>query len=73
VAITGVSDRAFMANSAARLVDTKGEPEAIEAVASGALDGAEVSSDIHAPADYRAHLTRVAVRRALTTALGRSA
>jgi carbon-monoxide dehydrogenase medium subunit len=73
VAITGVSDRAFMANSAARMVDTKGEPEAIEAVASGALDGAEVSSDLHAPADYRAHLTRVAVRRALTTALGRSA
>jgi carbon-monoxide dehydrogenase medium subunit len=73
VAITGVSDRAFMAESAARLVDTRAEPEAIDAVAKGALDGAEISSDLHAPANYRAHLTRVAVRRALTTALGRSA
>lgn len=72
VALTGVSDRAFLAASAARLVDTRGEPEAIAAAADGALEGVEVTSDLHAPADYRAHLARVAVRRALTRALGRS-
>ncbi|MGH7559387.1 MAG: FAD binding domain-containing protein [Gemmatimonadales bacterium] len=72
VAITGVTDCAFLAGSAERLVGTAGDAAAIAAVADGALLGIETSGDIHAPADYRAHLARVAVRRALTTALGRS-
>lgn len=72
VALTGVTDRAYLADSASRLLNTKADPDAIAAVADGALDGIDVSGDLHAPADYRAQLARVTVRRALTTALGRA-
>ena len=55
-----------------QLVGTKGEAEAIQRVASQALDGLDILGDIHAPAEYRRHLAAVAVRRALTTALERA-
>jgi carbon-monoxide dehydrogenase medium subunit len=72
VALTGVSERAYLAASAATLVGTKGEPDAIGRAADGVTDGIEASSDIHAPAEYRAHLARVAARRALSAALARA-
>jgi carbon-monoxide dehydrogenase medium subunit len=71
VALTGVSDHAFLAGSAASLVGTTADAAALGAVADGALEGISVNSDIHAPADYRTHLARVAVRRALSQALER--
>jgi len=72
VALTGVSDHAFLAASSQALVGTTGDAAAVAAVADGALTGVSVNGDIHAPADYRAHLTGVAVRRALAIALGRA-
>lgn len=71
LAMTGVSDRAYLVKAAEQLVGTKGEPEAIEKVAAQAADGVEVNGDIHAPADYRRHLATVAARQALQKALVR--
>jgi len=70
VAITGVSDHPFLVASAASLVGTTADAAARAAVADGALSGVTVNSDLHAPADYRSHLARVAVQRALAAALG---
>ena len=72
LAMTGVSDRAYLVKAAAQLVGTKGDAEAIGGVAARAAEGVDVNSDIHAPADYRRHLATVAARRALETALARS-
>jgi carbon-monoxide dehydrogenase medium subunit len=70
VAITGVSDHPFLVASAASLVGTTADAAARAALVDGALSGVTVNSDLHAPADYRSHLARVAVQRALAAALG---
>jgi carbon-monoxide dehydrogenase medium subunit len=44
--------------------------EAIAAAAAHAADGTTPSTDLHAAADYRQHLARVLVRRAVSTASG---
>ena len=72
VALTGIGAVAPLVKAAEQLVGTKGEADAIQRVAAQALDGLEILGDIHAPAEYRRHLTAVAVRRALTTALERA-
>jgi len=72
VGVTGAGDRPYLAQSAAKLIGTTAEGDAIAAVAGAVVEGVEVTSDIHAPADFRAHLARVATRRALQTALRRS-
>jgi carbon-monoxide dehydrogenase medium subunit len=69
LALTGVGDHAYLAESASRLVGTPGDEAAIAAVADGVTEGITVLTDLHAPAEYRAHLARVAARRALATAL----
>ncbi len=72
VALTGVGAVAPLVKAAEQLVGTKGEADAVQRVAAQAADGLEILGDIHAPAEYRRHLTAVAVRRALTTALERA-
>jgi carbon-monoxide dehydrogenase medium subunit len=72
VALTGLGAVAPMVKAAEQLVGTKGEADAVQRVAAQAPDGLEILGDIHAPAEYRRHLTTVAVRRALTTALERA-
>lgn len=73
VAITGVSDSgAYLMASAASLVGTNCDGHAMDAAAAGAVEGITVNSDIHAPADYRSHLARVAVRRAIALASSRA-
>ncbi|MGH7631588.1 MAG: FAD binding domain-containing protein [Gemmatimonadales bacterium] len=72
VALTGVGAVAPLVKAAEQLVGTKGEADAVQRVAAQAADGLEIVGDIHAPAEYRRHLTAVAVRRALTTALERA-
>jgi carbon-monoxide dehydrogenase medium subunit len=72
VGVTGAGDRPYLAQSAAKLIGTTAEGDAIAAVAGAVVEGVEVTSDIHAPADFRAHLARVATRRSLQTALRRS-
>jgi aerobic carbon-monoxide dehydrogenase medium subunit len=72
VALTGVGEIAYLLRSAAGLVDSNGEPEALARVAGEATTGVDVNGDIYAPAEYRRHLATVITRRALETALERA-
>ncbi len=72
VALTGVGDVSRLVASADQLVGTKGEPEVLGRVATGAVEGIEITGDIHASAEYRRHLAVVIVRRALHKALERA-
>ncbi len=72
VALTGLGDVAHRVESTRQLVGTKAEPEVLDKVAAEAAAGIEIQGDIHAPAEYRRHLTAVAVRRALDAALARA-
>lgn len=71
-ALTGVGDVTRLMPSAAALVGTAGDAAAIAAAAAGAVDGLDVQGDVHAPAEYRAHLARVITGRALQLALSRA-
>jgi len=72
LAFTGLADTPFLAAAAAKLVGTAGEAGLIKQAAEAAVGGVEANDDIHAPAEYRLHLARVAARRALTLALARA-
>ena len=72
VALTGVGDVSRLVGSVDQLVGTKAEPELLARVAAGAVAGVDIQGDIHAPAEYRRHLTTVIVRRALERALERA-
>jgi carbon-monoxide dehydrogenase medium subunit len=52
--------------------NAKGTEEEVLAVAAAAADGLQFPSDLAAPADYRAHLTRVLTARALRRAIRRA-
>jgi carbon-monoxide dehydrogenase medium subunit len=54
----------------AALAGATATAEAIADAASHAADGTSPPTDLHAAADYRQHLARVLVRRAVTTASG---
>lgn len=71
LAFTGLAGTPFIAD-AARLVDSKAEPDIVAEVAQAAASGVEANDDIHAPAEYRIHLASVAARRALTAAVERA-
>ena len=71
LAITGVGDKAFLADASAA-VGTHGEDAELDAAVAGILNGIEVNADIHASVEYRSHLARVAAKRAIQTALGRA-
>lgn len=66
IAVTGATEIAFRATAAeASLVGAAIGPDALDHAAELAADGIECLADIHAPADYRQHLVKVLVRRAL--------
>jgi aerobic carbon-monoxide dehydrogenase medium subunit len=68
IAITGATGRAFAADSAsARLIGKSLSSENIAAAALLASERAECLSDHYAPADYRKHLVRTEVGRALAS------
>jgi carbon-monoxide dehydrogenase medium subunit len=72
VAITGVGEIAYRAREVeAALLGTDGSPDAVAAAAQRAIDGQQVSSDIHADAEYRAAMSAVMTRRAIEAALAR--
>ena len=74
VALTGVGDHPYRANAVENaLVGSDGSASAIAAAAAHATDGVAVNSDIHANAAYRSAMAVVHTRRAIETALGRSA
>jgi len=74
VGITGVGEFPYRAKAVeSALVGSDGSASAIAAAAAHATDGVTVNSDIHANAAYRSAMAVVHTRRAIETALGRSA
>ncbi len=70
VGITGASDTAWRATSVEdALRGTSPDAAAIKAAAASATEGVEMLEDKHAPADYRARVTRNLVRRAIERCL----
>lgn len=73
VGITGVSDTSYRAQAVEQaLQGRQANAEALAQAAAHAADGVEALEDIHASADYRAHLARVYTRRALQQAIERA-
>jgi aerobic carbon-monoxide dehydrogenase medium subunit len=68
VAITGAGNGVFRHAGLEAALSASFTPEAVQAVA---IDASELSGDLHASADYRAHLIKVQTRRAVNQALGR--
>ena len=72
IGITGVGAIAYRARAVERALGGKPLTAAsIETAAAHAVDGVDALSDIHASAEYRAHLARVNTRRALESARAR--
>ena len=73
VGVTGLTGKPYRArNVEQRLEGASGSSAEIERAASVVADGADPNSDLHASADYRAHLARVFAIRAITRALQRA-
>ncbi|MDI6772592.1 MAG: xanthine dehydrogenase family protein subunit M [bacterium] len=73
VGITGVASAAYRASGVeAALAGAEPTDEALAHAAAFAADGVLANSDIHASAEYRAHLAGVLARRALTLARDRA-
>ncbi|MEW6046171.1 MAG: xanthine dehydrogenase family protein subunit M [Bacillota bacterium] len=74
VGVTGVADRAYRASATEQaLTGRQPGPAAIEEAAALATDGVDVQGDpLYASAEYRAHLCRVYVKRALAEAARRA-
>ena len=73
VGVTGLAGSAYRArNVEAMLLGTSGSAQDVQAAASVVADGVDANSDIHASADYRAHLARAFTARALTAAIQRA-
>ena len=74
VALTGVGDVAYRAKAVERaLAGSDGSSESLAAAAAHAIDGVDVSSDIHADRAYRSAMAIVYTRRALEAAFARTA
>jgi aerobic carbon-monoxide dehydrogenase medium subunit len=71
VGVTGVAAKAYRASGVEQTLNGKTTAEAIALAAARATDGVELLSDIHASADYRAHLAQVNTKRALERAAAR--
>lgn len=61
-----------LAETARALTGSQATDEEVAEAAASAADGLELPSDLAAPADYRAHLTRVLTARALRRAIRRA-
>jgi len=71
--VTGASTKAFRATAAEQALRGRNlTAESIAAAAEKADEGVETLNDIHASAEYRAHLIRVHTRRALEMAWSRT-
>lgn len=71
VAMTGVGERAYLADVSA-VVGTHGDEAALDAAVAGVTNGITVNGDIHASVEYRSHLARVAAKRAIALAMSRA-
>jgi aerobic carbon-monoxide dehydrogenase medium subunit len=74
IGVTGVAATAYRAAAAEQLLAGQSSPsaETIALAAARAADGVDPLSDIHASAEFRAHLARVNTRRAIEKALARA-
>jgi carbon-monoxide dehydrogenase medium subunit len=73
IGLTGVASKPTLASaSAAALVGTDGGADAVAAAAALATDGLNVLEDLYGSEEYKAHLARVYVRRALEKAVSRA-
>jgi carbon-monoxide dehydrogenase medium subunit len=74
IGVTGVAPTAYRAAAAEQVLAGQSAPsaETIALAAARAADGVEPLNDIHASAEFRAHLARVNTRRAIDKALARS-
>lgn len=73
VAVTGVAAKAYRATGVeASLRGLELSPETIATAAEKAADGVDPLSDMHASAEFRAHLARVQAKRALELAVSRA-
>jgi carbon-monoxide dehydrogenase medium subunit len=73
IALTGVASKPSLATAAMdALIGTDGSEAAVAAAADHAADGLNVLEDLYGSEEYKAHLAKVYVRRALATALGRA-
>jgi carbon-monoxide dehydrogenase medium subunit len=71
VAVTGVGPTAYRATGVESALEGQTlSAESIAAAAEKAADGVDALSDLHASAEYRAHLARVFAKRALMKAAG---
>jgi aerobic carbon-monoxide dehydrogenase medium subunit len=69
VGVTGIAPKAYRASAVETALGTQRTTQAIALAASHAADGVEPLNDIHASAEFRAHLAQVNTRRALDRAL----
>jgi carbon-monoxide dehydrogenase medium subunit len=73
IGITGAGDVAYRPESVEQaLIGIAPVDEAVKQAAETAVDGIELLADIHAPADYRARVTKNLVRRAVLKAAARA-
>lgn len=73
IGVTGLSNCSYRAAAAEKALEgTAGSEADIQAAAALVTQGADVNSDLHASAEYRAHLAAVHTARALRVALGRA-
>lgn len=73
IGVTGAGDMAYRPTSVeTALVGSTPTEDSVKAAVDSAVDGIEVLSDIHAPADYRARVTKNLVRRAVLKAIERA-
>jgi aerobic carbon-monoxide dehydrogenase medium subunit len=71
VGITGIAPKAYRATAVEEALGKERGAQAIALAAAHAADGVQPLSDMHASAEFRAHLARVNTRRALERALSR--
>lgn len=71
IGVTGVAATAYRARSAEQALAGRSGAEAIAQAAAKVTDGVEALGDIHASAEFRAHLAQVNAQRALTRAFAR--
>ena len=70
VALTGVGTKATLAEGVAEaLIGTDGSASAVESAAEKAIDGVTVLEDLYGSEEYKAHLAKVYVKRAITRAI----
>jgi carbon-monoxide dehydrogenase medium subunit len=73
IGVTGVAGKPYRARRVEQLLEgTAGSPEDVKNAAAAIADGVDPNTDIHASADYRAHLARVYAARAIASAISRA-